>query len=216
MITDIVPRQGIIFALPHPDPAACAYHVAFSSGGTGMALKSTVFKFQLQIADMDRHYYADHTLTLARHPSETDQRLVARVLAFARLADERLSMASALCEPDEPDLCLTRLDGRIEHWIDVGQPDARRIIKAAGRADRVTVHPYAGSSSQLWWQGAQRELTRLRTLEVIAFPEAEIKVLAATVARTTAWQVMVQDGVLTVSGDHGCVSVEPDTWRAIA
>lgn len=144
-----------------------------------MALKSTVFKFQLQIADLDRHYYADHALTLARHPSETDVRLVSRVLAFACRADARLSMTSALCDPDEPDLCLASLDGRIEHWIDVGQPDARRIIKAAGRADRVTVHPYAGSSSQLWWQGVQRELTRLRKLEVIAFPEPEVKALAA-------------------------------------
>lgn len=179
-----------------------------------MALKSTVFKFQLQIADLDRHYYADHALTLARHPSETDVRLVSRVLAFARQADERLSMTSALCDPDEPDLCLASLDGRIERWIDVGQPDARRIIKAAGRADQVTIHPYAGASSLLWWQGVQRELARLRKLEVIAFPESELKTLSASLVRTTAWQITVQDGILAVSGDHGCVSVEPDTWRS--
>ena len=186
----------------------------FPAVGANVALKSTVFKFQLQIADLDRHYYADHALTLARHPSETDVRLVARVLAFVRLADERFDLTSALCEPDEPDLCLRALDGRIERWIDVGQPDARRIIKAAGRAERVIVHPYAGSASVLWWTGVKRELARLRTLEVTAFPEAALKTLAAQVTRTTQWQITLQDGVMMVSTGADCVSVEPDTWCA--
>ncbi|MCB1961426.1 MAG: YaeQ family protein [Rhodocyclaceae bacterium] len=180
-----------------------------------MALKSTVFKFQLQIADLDRHYYADHVLTLARHPSETDQRLVARVLAFVRLADARFDLTSALCEPDEPDLCLRALDGRIERWIDVGQPDARRIIRAAGRAERVIVHPFAGSTSALWWSGVQRDLARLRTLEVIAFPEDAVKALAAAVTRTTHWQVTLQDGVMMVTVGERCVTVAPDTWRGM-
>ncbi|QID19189.1 YaeQ family protein [Nitrogeniibacter mangrovi] len=181
-----------------------------------MALKSTVFKFQLQIADLDRHYYADHALTLARHPSETDERLVARVLAFARIAGEGIDMSSALCEPDEPDLCVRTLDGRITHWIDVGQPEARRVLKAAGRADRVTLHPYGGSTSTLWWEGVRKELLRVRKLEVIAFPEAAVKALAASVARTCQWQITVQDGTMMVSTGTDCVSVEPDTWRPIA
>jgi uncharacterized protein YaeQ len=180
-----------------------------------MALKSTIFKFQLQIADLDRHYYADHALTLARHPSETDARLVARVLAFARIADEGLQMTSALCEPDEPDLCLRTLDGRIAHWIDVGQPDARRVLKAAGRADRVTVHPYGGATSALWWEGVRRELLRVRKLEVLAFPEAAVKALAEEVERSCQWQVTVQDGEMMVSTGRGCVNVLPDTLRPI-
>jgi len=184
-------------------------------GSSGMALKSTVFKFQLQIADLDRHYYAEHVLTLARHPSETDIRLVARVLAFARMADEGFDMSSALCEPDEPDLCQRTLDGRIAHWIDVGQPDARRVLKAAGRADRVTIHPYGGSTSTIWWSGVQKELQRVRKLEVVAFPEAALKVLAAEVARTCQWQITLQDGELLVSTGSDCVSVVPDTWRRI-
>lgn len=180
-----------------------------------MALKSTVFKFQLQIADLDRHYYADHVLTLARHPSETDIRLVTRVLAFARVADEGFDMSSALCEPDEPDLCQRTLDGRIAHWIDVGQPDARRVLKAAGRADRVTLHPYGGSTSTIWWEGVRKELLRVRKLAVIAFPEAALKALAAHVARTSQWQITIQDGAMMVSTGTDCVNVEPDTWRQI-
>ena len=180
-----------------------------------MALKSTVFKFQLQIADLDRHYYANHVLTLARHPSETDLRLVARVLAFARRAGDGFDMTGAVCVPDEPDLCLRTLDGRIERWIDVGQPDVRRLLKAAGRAGSVTVHPYAGASARLWWQGVQRELARVRKLEVVAFPEDAVKALATQLARTTAWQITIQDAVMMVSGEQGCVSVEPDVWRTI-
>lgn len=180
-----------------------------------MALKSTVFKFQLQIADLDRHYYAEHVLTLARHPSETDERLVARVLAFARIAGEGIDMTSALCEPDEPDLCVRTLDGRIAHWIDVGQPDARRVLKAAGRADRVTLHPYGGSTSTLWWDGVRKELLRVRKLEVIAFPEMPVKALATQVARTSQWQVTLQDGELMVSTGTDCVNISPDTWRQI-
>lgn len=178
-----------------------------------MALKSTVFKFQLQIADLDRHYYADHLLTLARHPSETDVRLVARVLAFARRAGEGFDMTGAVCVPDEPDLCLRTLDGRIERWIDVGQPDARRLLKAAGRSASVTVHPYAGASARLWWQGVQRDLVRVRKLEVTAFPDDAVKALAAQLTRTTEWQITVQDAVMMVSGAQDCVSVEPDIWR---
>lgn len=179
-----------------------------------MALKSTVYKFQLQIADLDRHYYADHALTLARHPSETEARLVARVLAFARCAEDGFDMTGAVCTPDEPDLCQRTLDGRIARWIDVGQPDARRLLKAAGRADRVTVHPYGGAAARLWWKGVERELARVRTLEVIAFPDEAVKALSAHVARNTAWQITVQDEVLMVSGEQQCVSVEPETWRA--
>jgi len=180
-----------------------------------MALKSTVFKFQLQIADLDRHYYADHVLTLARHPSETDIRLVARVLAFARVADEGFDMSSALCEPDEPDLCQRTLDGRIQRWIDVGQPDARRVLKAAGRADRVTLHPYGGSTSTIWWEGVRKELQRVRKLEVIAFPEPAVKALATGLERTSQWQITIQDGEMMVSTGTDCVSVLPDTWRQI-
>ncbi len=180
-----------------------------------MAIKSTVYKFQLQIADLDRHYYADHALTLARHPSETDQRLVARVLAFARCAGDGFDMTGAVCTPDEPDLCQRTLDGRIARWIEVGQPDARRLLKAAGRAERVTVHPDGGAAARMWWTGVERDLARLRKLEVIAFPDDAVKALSVHLARTTAWQITVQDRVLMVSGAEDCVSVETEVWRAI-
>jgi uncharacterized protein YaeQ len=98
-----------------------------------MALKATVVKAELQVSDMDRHYYASHNLTLAQHPSETDERLMVRLLAFALNADERLEFGKGLSSDDEPDLWRRDYTGDIELWIDLGQPDESRIRKASGR-----------------------------------------------------------------------------------
>ena len=118
-----------------------------------MALKSTIYKAELQIANMDRHYYADHSLTIARHPSETDERMMVRVAAFALFAQERLEFCKGLSDIDEPDLWQKDLTGAIETWIEVGQPDERRIAKASGRSNEVIVIAYGGRTSEIWWQG---------------------------------------------------------------
>src|SRR5690606_8321811 len=100
----------------------------------GVALKSTVYKAELQVSDMDRHHYGTHPLVLAQHPSETDQRLMLRLLAFALFADERLEFGRGLSTDDEPDLWRRDLTGAVELWIDLGQPDESRVRKACGRA----------------------------------------------------------------------------------
>lgn len=110
-----------------------------------MALKSTIYKADLQIADMDRHYYGDHSLTIARHPSETDERMMVSVAAFGLFANERLEFCKGLSDTDEPDLWQKDLTGQIETWIELGQPDEQRIAKASERADRVIVVAYAGA-----------------------------------------------------------------------
>jgi len=99
-----------------------------------MAIKSTIYKATLQVADMDRHYYADHALTIARHPSETDERMMMRCLAFALNAGEALAFGKGLSDADEPDLWQRDLTGAIQLWIEVGQPDEKRILRACGRA----------------------------------------------------------------------------------
>lgn len=128
-----------------------------------MALKSTIFKAELAIADMDRHYYRDHALTLARHPSETDERLMVRLLAFALLADERLEFGKGLSDTDEPDLWQKDLTGAIDTWVEVGLPDERRIVRAAGRAERVVVLAYGGNQASIWWKGVETKLTGFPT-----------------------------------------------------
>lgn len=119
-----------------------------------MALKATVFKAELQVADMDRHHYGTYNLTLARHPSETDERMMVRVLAFALFADPALGFGKGLCVDDEPDLWQKDLTGVIERWIDVGQPDEKWIRKACGRAREVVVLAY-GRALEVWWNGTR-------------------------------------------------------------
>ena len=131
-----------------------------------MALKSTIYKAELQIADMDRHYYGDHSLTIARHPSETDERMMVRVAAFGLFADERLEFGKGLSDTDEPDLWQKDLTGQIETWIEVGQPDERRIAKASGRAGRVIVIAYAGRTADIWWQGVKGKVERMQNVTV--------------------------------------------------
>ncbi|MEO7244890.1 MAG: YaeQ family protein [Rubrivivax sp.] len=187
-----------------------------------MALKSTIYKLQLQLADMDRARYADHALTLALHPSETEERLMVRVLAFALLVpaddhDGALVFARGLSDADEPDLWRHSLDGRLRHWVEVGQPDERRLTRACGRADRVTIFTY-GSSAGLWWAGLGSRVARLRNLEVWQLPPAHSQALAALAERSMSLQISVQDGTSwVVQGEHSAeVQPQPLTRAAAA
>jgi len=174
-----------------------------------MALKATIYKATLQIADMDRGVYADHSLTIARHPSETDERMMIRVLAFALNvpADTdrgTLDLAKSLWDTDEPDLWQRDLTGVIVHWIDVGQPDDKRLMKASSRAEAVSVYSFS-SSTPVWWNGLATKITRARNLKVWQIPPAESQALAALVQRTMQLQVSVQDGTVYV-GDGTSVA----------
>ena len=178
-----------------------------------MALKSTVYKAALQIADMDRALYADHALTVALHPSETEERMMVRLLAFALQVDPdddhgQLQFARGLSDTDEPDLWQHDLTGRLLHWIDVGQVDDRRLVKACGRAGRVTLYAYA-SSVPVWWAGIENKLTRLRNLQVWQLPAAESQALAALAERSMQLQVTVQDGNVWVGNGDRSVEVTP-------
>ena len=172
-----------------------------------MALKSTIYKAHLQIADMDRGLYADHALTLALHPSETEERMMMRVLAFALNVppdDDHgaLLFGRGLSDTDDPDLWRHGLDGTLRDWIDVGQPDDRRLVRACGRADRVLLMAYA-TSVPVWWQGIASKLTRLRNLQVWQVPAAQAQALAALAQRSMQLQISVQDGtVYVVRGDE--------------
>jgi len=168
-----------------------------------MALGATIFKAELQISDMDRNYYGEHLLTLARHPSETDERMMVRLLAFALHADERLSFTKGLCADEEPDLWLKSYTDEIEQWIDVGQPDERRLRKASGRARQLTLYLYGGRSADLWWQKNAEKLQRLDNLAVIEIPDAACKEMTHFVQRSMQLQYTVQDGEIWLSaGDQ--------------
>ncbi|HEY4371095.1 MAG TPA: YaeQ family protein [Burkholderiales bacterium] len=180
-----------------------------------MALKSTIYKTGLQVADMDRNYYAEHALTLACHPSETAERMMVRLLVFALNAHERLGFGRGLSDVDDPDLSLKDLTGQIELWIEVGQPDEKAILKACGRADQVKVYAY-GNSTPVWWKGIETKLTRARNLSVYAVPPAEAQALGQLVERTMQLQCTVQDGEVWVRDETRTVEVHLETLREVA
>jgi len=171
-----------------------------------MALKSTIFKVALQIADMDRGYYADHSLTIARHPSETDERMMLRVLAFALHADEGLAFGKGLSTDDEPDLWQRDLTGVIRLWIDVGQPDEKLVRRACGRAREVIVYTY-GRGADLWWGRSQAALERSSNLRVMSVPVATSQELAKLAQRTMQLQCTIQDGHVWLGDKDTAVEV---------
>ena len=172
-----------------------------------MALKSTICKATLQVADMDRHYYAEHALTVARHPSETDERMMVRILAFALHASESLAFGKGLSDADDPDLSQRDLTGAIELWIEVGQPDERSILKACGRAERVVVYPY-GQSATLWWKGIADRVERARNLTVRAIAPASAAKLATLAERTMDLQCTIHDGEVGLRSGTDDVRIE--------
>jgi uncharacterized protein YaeQ len=174
-----------------------------------MALTATIFKAHLQISDLDRPYYGDHQLTLARHPSETEERMMVRLLAFALHADENLNFTKGLCVDEEPDLWLKSLTGEIELWIDVGLPDERRVRKACNRAAQVCLYLYGGRAAGLWWQRNADKLQRFSNLRVIELPEEQSKGLASLVQRSMALQCTVQDGEIWLTCGDKTLSISP-------
>jgi uncharacterized protein YaeQ len=182
-----------------------------------MALNATIYKVELQITDMDRHYYATHTLTLARHPSETAVRLMVRLFAFALYADERLELGKGISADDEPDLWRKDRTGAIEQWIELGQPDEQRVRKACGRARQVVVINYGGRVADLWWDKAGAALTRAKNLTVIDIPTSASDALAALADRSMRLQCMIQDGQVQIFGDEGiAITIDPIVRMAAA
>lgn len=178
-----------------------------------MALKSTVYKAQLNIADTDRGYYADHALTLACHPSETEERLMVRVLAFALFASEHLAFGRGLSADDEADVWEKDLTGEIQRWIELGQPDEARVRKACNRSREVVVITYGARASEPWWDKIAPSLERFENLTVLRIPADACEALAAMAERSMNIQVTIQDGVAFVSAGERNVEVAPVVWK---
>ena len=173
-----------------------------------MAIKATVYKATLKIADLDRYYYADHQLTIAQHPSETEERMMVRLTAFALYASDALAFAQSISGDDEPDLWEKDLTGAIERWISVGLPDERLIRKACGRASQVVIISF-GRAADIWWNENQSKLTRLDNLTVLKFPTDATLALAKFVNRTMQLQCTIQEGGLMMTSEDGVIEIEP-------
>lgn len=175
-----------------------------------MALKSTIFKAELQLADLDRAYFAEHALTLARHPSETDERMMIRLLAFAMHASENLAFGRGLSTEDEADLQEIDPTGAIECWIDVGMPDERDIRRACNRARRVSVLAYGARPVEVWWQQTAGKLAGQRNLRVFWLPAEQSQALAALAERNMRLQCTIQEGTIWLGSGERNIELTPN------
>lgn len=186
-----------------------------------MALKSTIFKAQLAVADIDHGYYADHTLTLARHPSETDERMMVRLAALALNAhalqtvcngDGTLAFGAGLSDPDDPDVSLRDFTGATRLWIEVGQPEESPITKACRKADQVVLYAFH-HAAEVWWRGIETKLTRLSNLSVWRIPTEASQALAQLAERSMQLQATIQEGALMLGNGARTVDIEPVRWK---
>jgi uncharacterized protein YaeQ len=177
-----------------------------------LALKATIFKAELQVSDMERGHYQTYDLTLARHPSETDERLMVRLLAFALNADEALSFTKGLSTEDEPELWLKSLSGEIELWIELGQLDEKRLRRACGLAKQVIVYLYAERSAAVWWSQQQEMVRRFSNLRLVMLSVVGDTRLQSLTQRNMSLHVTVQDGQIWLSDNNQTVSIEVQDW----
>jgi len=177
-----------------------------------MALKAIIYKADLSIADMDRNYYGDHSLTIARHPSETDERVMIRLLAFALHADEALAYGKDLFDVEEPALWLKDLTGAIQLWIEVGQPDEKRLLKAAGRSEKVIVYSYS-ATSDIWFNGLRKGIDRAKNVSVVNIPNEASVQLERMAKRNMQLQCTIQDGQVWLTDGVDTVLVEREYLR---
>lgn len=176
-----------------------------------MSTKATIYKASLNIADMDRNYYAEHNFTLAKHPSENDLRLMVRLCAFILNADEELLFCKGISQDDEPDLWKKALNGEIKLWIDLGQLDEKRIRKACGRSERVIIYTYQEGSALAWWKQIQSSLGRFKNLSVIHLNiEGDIEQLAK---RSMHLQCNISDTELSIIDENHTVLIKQDIYK---
>lgn len=173
-----------------------------------MALKATICKADLQISDMDRNYYQSHSLTIAQHPSETKERLMYRLIAFALNASDALSFTKGISTDDEPDIWQKNLSGEIELWIDLGQPDEKRLRKACGRSKKVRVYTYKKRSADVWWQQMQEKISRFNNLDIAHLETADTEVLESMAERNMSLQCTIQEGMIWLSDENQSIEIE--------
>lgn len=178
-----------------------------------MALRSTIYKCELSIADIDRSHYADYPLTLARHPSETEERMMVRLLAFALLAEEGLVFAGDLSSADEPALWSLDLTGAIRSWVEVGLPEEKLLRRACGRARVVHVFAYGGARAELWWKAQAGALTRCENLNVHMIDATASKAMGGMARKTMQLSCNIQEGSIWFGDNSNHVTLELDTRK---
>ena len=178
-----------------------------------MAQQATIYKVKLSVSDMDRHYYDTHNLTIAKHPSETDERLMLRVLAFALNAHEQLEFTRGISTGDEPDIWQKNLSGEIVLWVELGLPSEKIIRQSCGKAEEMIIYCYGGSTAEMWWIKIKNSTARFDNLQVTNLSKKDTIELGKHASRSMNLQVNIQDGDVMVSVNDNVVHVTPVKWK---
>lgn len=178
-----------------------------------MAQNATIYKVEISVSDMDRHYYETHKLTVAKHPSETDERLMVRILAFALNAHDQLEMTKGISTDDEPDIWQKSLSGELELWVALGLPTEKIVRQSCNKANAMIVYCYGGRTADMWWDKIKNSTKRFDNLSVVNFSEKDTGELAKHANRSMRIQVNIQDGDVMVSVDGSILYVTPIHWK---
>lgn len=181
-----------------------------------MALKATIYKATVNVADLDRNQFLDATLTLARHPSETQERMMLRLLAWFKFANERLQFTRGLSAEDEPEAWLRNDHLGIDLWIELGLPEERRIKKACTQSKEVALFTYNSRAAQVWWQQNQSKLAGFSNLSIWYLDDEQLAQLSAFASRTMALQATIQDGAIWLSDAENNLEIHLTTWQSAA
>jgi uncharacterized protein YaeQ len=173
-----------------------------------MAQKATVYKVDLQIADMGRNHFQNYALTMACHPSETETRMMVRLLAFALNANDDLLFSKGISTDDEPDLWRKSLADDILLWIELGQPDEKRLRRACGRAEKVFVYTYQNRSADVWWLQHESMLQRFENLQIFSFNEKSIDAFQQLINRNMKLQCTIQDSECWLTDGNTSAHIE--------
>lgn len=179
-----------------------------------MAQKATIYKVDLSVSDMDRHYYETHKLTIAKHPSETDERMMLRILAFALNGNEQLEMTKGLSTDDEPDIWEKSLSGELTRWISLGLPSEKIVRQSCGKAKQVIIYSYGGNPADVWWSKIKNSTARFDNLTVMSLAQSETKQLAALAVRSMQMQANIQEGQAMISVGDSIAYVNPVELKA--
>jgi uncharacterized protein YaeQ len=177
-----------------------------------MALKATIIKLDLTISDMDRDYYQQHNITMAQHPSETEQRLILRTIAFTLFARENLQFTKGLSDDSQPDLWQKNLIDDIELWIDLGQPDEKRIRKACHKAKQVIILSYGDNAASMWWKNVEKKAKAFDNLSVYHINTDQYQSLSQLMQRHLVLNASIQDAELWLSDDQYSLHITPQQW----
>lgn len=177
-----------------------------------MALKATIYKATVNVADMDRNVFIDSNLTLARHPSETEERLMLRLLAWLVNAHKRLVFTRGLSAEDEPEIWLMNDHNGIELWVDLGLPEERRVKRACNRSASVVLYTYNGRAAQIWWQQNQSKLAQQDNLTIRFIDDEQLSALIKLASRSMTLQATIQDGTIWLSDDQNHLELRFTDW----